>query len=341
MPKPRVALAIGDPAGIGPEVVLKTLAANAGGLVEHAIVVGDAEPLARHAKACGIAVEIGCDELRWPDGRCTRLVPCGAVTHSEWKFGQPSAGGGRACLAYATRAIAMARAGEVSAVLAAPHTETGVSLAKPGFNGYPSLVAELTETPPERVFLMLLCPEFRVLQVTLHLPLRAAIDRLSTSLVETAVEVGHATLLRFGIVRPKIAVCGLNPHAGENGLIGMEDQEIIAPTVARCRGRGIDASGPMAADAAFAARALYLAMYHDQGHIPVKVLYPFRSCAITVGIPVVFETVAHGSAYDIAGQNLADHNAFANALDVTLSQFVADSARPRQGDGARSLRPPR
>ena len=159
-------------------------------------------------------------------------------------------------------------------------------------------------------------------------------------------------MLRFGIVRPKIAVCGLNPHAGENGLIGTEDREIIAPAVIRCRGRGIDASGPIAADAAFAARAhdLYLAMYHDQGHIPVKVLYPFRSSAISVGIPVVFGTVAHGSAYDIAGQNLADHSAFANALDVILSQFVGGDARApwqdRQrgigGDqsGARSFRHP-
>lgn len=322
-----VALAIGDPAGIGPEVVLKTLAADAGP-AQRAVVVGDAEPLARHAQACGMNVKIDPHELQWPDGRRTRLVTCDAVGKGNWHFAQASAEGGRACLAYARRAVEMAQAGQVSAVLAAPHTEISVNLVKPGFNGYPSLVAELTGTPCERVFLMLLCREFRVLQVTLHVSLRNAINQLSTPLVEAAIEVGHATLTRFGISRPKIAVCGLNPHAGENGLFGSEDREIIAPAVARARARGVDVSGPSAADAIFAGRShdLYVAMYHDQGHIPVKVVAPFRSSAITVGTPVVFGTVAHGSAYDIAGQNRADHGAFANALDLLAGQFNRGSS---------------
>jgi 4-hydroxythreonine-4-phosphate dehydrogenase len=162
------------------------------------VVVGDPEPLARHATTCAIDVEVGPNELRWADGRRTRLVACDAIAGDEWKFGSVSLGAGRACLAYAKRAVEMAQAGQVSAVLAAPHTEISVNLAKPGFDGYPSLVAELTGTPRQRVFLMLLCPEFRVLQVTLHLSLRDAIDRLSTHLVEAAIEVGHATLARFG-----------------------------------------------------------------------------------------------------------------------------------------------
>jgi len=134
--------------------------------------------------------------------------------------------------------------------------------------------------------------------------------------------------MRFGMSRPKIAVCGLNPHAGENGLFGTEDRAIIAPAVARACARGMDVSGPIAADAVFAARAhdLYVAMYHDQGHIPVKVVAPFRSSAITVGTPIVFGTVAHGSAYDIAGQNRADHGAFANAFDLLASQFAGSSS---------------
>ena len=322
-----VALAIGDPAGIGPEVVLKTLAGNAGGS-QQAIVVGDVEPLTRHAAACGIDIQLTGNKLHWPDGRRTRFIPCNAVASEEWDFGRSTVGGGRACLAYTKRAVELAQAGEVSAVLAAPHTETSVNLVKPGFDGYPSLVAELTGTPRERVFLMLLCREFRVLQVTLHLSLRSAIDQLSISLVQTAIEVGHATLTRFGISHPKIGVCGLNPHAGEDGLFGMEDREIIAPAVANGRSRGMDVSGPFAADALFAARShdLYVAMYHDQGHIPVKVAAPLRSSAITVGTPIVFGTVAHGSAYDIAGQNRADPAAFANAFDLITSQFGGNSA---------------
>ncbi len=321
---PSVALTIGDPAGIGPEVVLKTLAADTGDAYRHALVVGDVKPLARHAAACGIDVDIVDDELRWPDGRRTRVVAAGALTDQDWDFGRASAAGGRACLAYATRAVAMAQAGEVAAVLAAPHTEVSVNLAKPGFDGYPGLVAELTGTPRNRVFLMLLCREFRVVQVTLHVALRAAVDQLTSELVQRAIDVGHATLVRFGMARPRIAVCGLNPHAGENGLFGTEDRDIIAPAVAQARARGLEVSGPAAADALFAARAhdLYVAMYHDQGHIPVKVVAPFRSSAITVGTPVVFGTVAHGSAYDIAGKNRANASAFATALTLLTGQFA-------------------
>jgi 4-hydroxythreonine-4-phosphate dehydrogenase len=325
MPDARIALSIGDPAGIGPEIVLKTLTANAEA-AQRAIVVGDREPLARHAAACGIDVEIGADELRWPNGCKTPLVACNAVGNGGWRFAEASTVVGRACLAYATRAIEMAKAGHVNAVLAAPHTEASVNLVKPGFNGYPTLVAELTQTIPQRVFLMLLSREFRVLQVTLHLSLRNAIEQISTELIDAAIEVGHTSLIRFGIEQPKIAVCGLNPHAGENGLFGTEDREIIAPAIANARTRGYNVSGPLAADAAFAARRhdLYLAMYHDQGHIPVKVVAPFRSSAITVGTPVVFGTVAHGSAYDIAGQNRADHRAFANALELLVDQFCGN-----------------
>src|SRR3954469_3157168 len=214
-----IALAIGDPSGIGPEVVLKCLTQSAE-RSKRAIVVGDLAALRRHATACGIAVDITRDELKWPDGRRTRFVDCNTESNDTWTFGQASAAGGRACLAYVTRAVELARAGEVAAVLAAPHNETSVNLVKAGFDGYPSLVADLTSTPRERVFLMLLCHELRVIQATLHLSLRDAIDRLSTPLVEAAIETGQATLERFGIVRPRIAVCGLNPHAGENGLFG-------------------------------------------------------------------------------------------------------------------------
>jgi len=317
-----VALAIGDPAGIGPEVVLKSLAQS----VERsrrAIVVGDAAALTRHATACGIAVDISRDELNWPDGRRTRFVDCNTESNVTWTFGEASAVGGQACLAYVTRAVELARVGEVAAVLAAPHNETSVNLVKPGFDGYPSLVADLTATPRARVFLMLLCRELRVIQVTLHLSLRDAIGLLSTPLVEAAIAAGQTTLERFGILRSRIAVCGLNPHAGEGGLFGTEDRDIIAPAVENARARGLDVSGPIAADAAFAARAhdLYVAMYHDQGHIPVKLLAPRMSSAITVGTPIVFGTVAHGSAYDIAGRNRADASAFANAFDLLAGQF--------------------
>jgi 4-hydroxythreonine-4-phosphate dehydrogenase len=326
-PRPCIALPIGDPAGIGPEIVLKTLLAGAPGA--EPVVVGDAEPLRRHAEACGIPLAIGEGRLA-VGGREYGFVACGALDPDAWSFGRVGAAAGAACRAYALRGIALAVAGAVDAVLAAPHTEASVNLAGNPFRGYPGLLAEATGTPEDRVFLMLLCPEYRVVNATLHLPLVEAARMLSRERVANAIEAAAAALRSLGIAAPRVGVCGLNPHAGENGLFGREEIDIIAPAVAAARGRGLAVTGPAPADALFADRAhdVYVAMYHDQGHIPVKVAAPRRSSAVSIGTPVVFGSVAHGSAHDIAGRNRADPTAFGIALELLATQFGGPTWTP-------------
>jgi 1,2-dihydroxy-3,5-cyclohexadiene-1,4-dicarboxylate dehydrogenase len=329
---PRIALPIGDPAGIGPEIVLKTLLAGAEGC--EPVVVGDAEPLLRHADSCGISLAIEGGRLR-VGGRDCAFLDCDALPPGSWSFGRVGAAAGAACRAYALRAIGLAIEDGVDAVLAAPHTEESVNLAGHPFRGYPGLVAEATGTPADRVFLMLLCPDYRVVNTTLHLPLIEAARSLSTGLVGNAIEAAAVALRTLGIGDPRIGVCGLNPHAGENGLFGREDLDVIAPAIKAARARGLRVEGPAPADALFGARAhdVYVAMYHDQGHIPVKVAAPLRSSAVSIGTPIVFGSVAHGSAHDIAGRNRADPAAFATALELLAGQFARDQIVKQEGGG--------
>lgn len=326
--KPTIALALGDPAGIGPEIVLRALADARVRAALEPIVVGDAEALARHAQACGLAAAVQDGRIVFDNAPAVRLIETGSLAPPAWRIGESSAVTGRACRDYALRAIELARAGEARAVIAAPHTEAAVNAAGYRFRGYPGLVAEATGTPEDRVFLMLLSPAYRVINVTLHEPVAAAVRRLSPPLIAAAIHAAHQALQALGIARPHIGVCGVNPHAGEGGLMGDEDAAIVAPAVAGARAEGLNVDGPWPADALFGARRhdAYLAMYHDQGHIPVKVAAPLAASAITIGTPVPFGSVAHGSALDIAGQGRADPGALINALLNVAG--ASDPARP-------------
>ena len=314
--KSRVAIAIGDPAGIGPEIVLRALAEPRVRQAIEPLVVGDAVALARHAEACAIPAHVDAARVRVGDTPPVPLIETGSLGSQWWRIGESTAVTGAACRAYALEAIARVRAGAARAAIAAPHTETSVNAAGYRFRGYPGLVAEATATPEDRVFLMLLSPAYRVVNVTLHVPVVEAIRRLTPELIAHAIRAAHASLEALGIARPRIGVCGVNPHAGEGGLMGDEDRALVAPAVAAARAEGIDADGPWPADTLFAGRAhdAYVAMYHDQGHIPVKVAAPRAASAITIGTPVPFGSVAHGSALDIAGRGRADPGALINAL---------------------------
>jgi 4-hydroxythreonine-4-phosphate dehydrogenase len=324
-PQPRIALALGDPAGIGPEIVLKALARADVHAACRPLVFGDDVALAVHAKAAGLALVINSGTLRVGDAPAAAYRRTGLLSGGMPPLAQPTPEAGRACVGYARAAMRAALDGACEAVVAAPHTETAVNAAGIAFRGYPDLLAEVTGTPPERVFLMLVSPDFRVVNTTLHEPLVSAIGRLTTDLIESAIGAAVDAMAKFGIDRPKIGVCGLNPHAGEGGLFGAEDGAIIAPAIERWRMRGADVSGPHPADALFAKRAhdAYVAMYHDQGHIPVKLASPNAGCAMSVGTPVLFSSVAHGSAYDIAGAGKADESALAAALLLIAEQFRA------------------
>ncbi|MCH8530956.1 MAG: 4-hydroxythreonine-4-phosphate dehydrogenase PdxA [Saccharospirillum sp.] len=312
----RIALTLGDPAGIGPEIVLKALCSSE--LPEHLslVVLGEHQVVVRQAQAMSLDVAIYDGVLALPEGRRIDWIEVPSLGDKDWQLGQVGAASGQACYDYAKAAIALVQAGKADAVIAAPHTEASVNQAGIHFRGYPQMVAEQTETPLDETFLMLLSPDFRIVNLTLHEPLADAVARIREPLIVNALMATLAALKRLGLEQGRIGVCGLNPHAGEGGLMGQEDEAIIRPAVAQAVAQGVLAEGPFPADALFADRQFdaYLAMYHDQGHIPFKVTAPRKGSAITIGTPVVFGSVAHGSALDIAGRNKASAAALIQAL---------------------------
>jgi 4-hydroxythreonine-4-phosphate dehydrogenase len=192
-----------------------------------------------------------------------------------------------------------------------PHNETAVNRAGIPFTGYPGLVARLTDAPEERVFMMLVGGGLRILHVTLHERLADALARITPELVEAAINASVNALARMGVHNPRIGVFGVNPHAGEGGLFGDDDARITAPAVARLRAQGLDVVGPAGADVMLGNRDCdaYIAMFHDQGHIPVKLLAGRHASALSIGSDILFSSVGHGSAFDIAGQGIADPEA--------------------------------
>jgi 4-hydroxythreonine-4-phosphate dehydrogenase len=230
--------------------------------------------------------------------------------------GQIDAAAGRATVAYVDAAIDLIRAKSVDAIVGCPHNETAVNSAGIPFSGYPSLIARLTGTPEERVFMMLVGGGLRILHATLHERIHHALARLTPELIEEAGTACAATLQRLGIANPRIGVFGINPHAGENGLFGDDDDRITAPAVAKLRQAGIAAEGPVGADIILGRKDIdgFVAIYHDQGHIPVKLLAGRNASALSVGAGVLFSSVGHGSAFDIAGRCEADHSAVMRTL---------------------------
>lgn len=311
----RIAIPLGDPHGIGPEIAIKAALDPALHAVARPILVGDREVIDAYA------ARLDCV------GTLVAAVRSGAVAfepvvslRAAPNPGVITADAGRATVAYARHAIAMVQRGAADAVVAAPHNETAVAKAGIPFSGYPSLLAEATGTDPAKVFLMLVSKRLRIVHVTLHVGLRAALDLITTPRVLDAARSADVVLKMLGIARPRIAACGINPHAGEGGLFGSEDDTIVRPAVESARRAGIDIEGPGGADVLMAEgkHDAYLAMFHDQGHIPIKLEGRGNSFALSIGTPVLFSSVAHGSAHDIAGTGKAD----AEPLKATVRQLA-------------------
>jgi len=323
MSLPRIAISTGDPAGIGPEVTLKAALDPRVNKICRPLLVGDRGALEAHAAACGLAPNLRsvarAADATWNDGALP-LVERRQFKPGELHIGAIAAPHGEAALDSAKTAIDAALAGEVDAVVAAPHTESSIKLAGIEFDGYPTFVARCTGVPPEDAFLMICFDhggtEMRIAHATLHASLRRAIKLITRDRVLHAIRSADSALRRMGIASPRIAVSGLNPHAGEGGLFGDEEQQIIGPAIADAKKNDVAAEGPFGADTMFLRKGYdaFVVMVHDQGHIMAKTHAFAGTAALTIGTPVLFSSVAHGSALDIAGKNRADPGAIISAI---------------------------
>jgi 4-hydroxythreonine-4-phosphate dehydrogenase len=337
--KPIIAITTGDAAGIGPEISIKAALDPAVRNACHPILVSDAKVIARHAKACGIkACGIAIDlravsairDADW-SGASLNVLDCAQPEAAVLPFGAANAASGRAALAFAGRAIKAALAGEVDAVVAAPQNETSIALAGITFDGHPSFVARETATGEDDVYLMLCFGDMKIVHATLHQSVRQAIDLITRQRIGRVIAAADRALRRLGASAPRIAVSGLNPHAGEGGLFGREEIEIIKPAIDAAVANGIAVSGPFGADAMFHMRGVdaFVVMLHDQGHIAAKLLAQNATAALTIGTPILFASVAHGSAHDIAGQGVANPAAMIDAV-LRLSKARQATATPER-----------
>ncbi|WP_329380085.1 4-hydroxythreonine-4-phosphate dehydrogenase PdxA [Streptomyces sp. NBC_01716] len=319
-PLPAIAITMGDGAGIGPEVVVGALADAAVYERCRPLVIGDARRLREAALVRGETVEVVAVEsvaqARFEPGRID-VIDLGLLPDGlEW--GKLSPAAGEAAYQYVRVAAELAVAHEVQAICTAPLNKEALHAAGHIYPGHTELLAALTGI--EEVSMMLSTPKVKVIHVTTHIGLIDAIARIDPGLVERTVRRGHRAMRSSGVEAPVIGVCGINPHAGENGLFGAgEEAEKIEPALEKLRADGIDARGPLPADTAFflAGRGDYdliVAMYHDQGHGPVKVLGIEAGVNITVGLPVIRTSVDHGTAFDIAGTGTAEVGSMIEAL---------------------------
>lgn len=301
----RIAIALGDPNGIGPEIAVKAAQRCADHRNIQPLLVGDGFVIEDVAHRLGLAAT-------------PAFLDAPSLERAAYKPGTLDPRAGRATVAYATAAVKLALEGKVDAVIGCPHSETAVNRAGIAFNGYPGLVADLTGTPRERAFLMLAAQGLRIAHATLHESVGAALARLTPELVIALADAVLATAQRLGIASPKLGLFGINPHAGEDGLFGDEDERVTRPAAAALRARGVAIDGPIGADLLLSQRRhdIYLAMFHDQGHIPIKLLSPLRASALTIGTPILFASVAHGCAFDIAGQDVADETGLVETIEL-------------------------
>lgn len=307
---------MGDPAGVGAEVIVKALAELPPETRERLLVVGDGTALARAAAVCGLGPDfaegLALEQVDIPGG----LAP----------FGEMAVAAGEASYRFVERATRLAMDGAAAGIVTAPINKAALNAAGHHYDGHTGMLAALTDTP--RSFMLLASERLNVIHVSTHVSLKGAIERATPERIAETIRAGHAHLKRLGLPAPRIAVAGINPHCGEGGLFGEEDDKSVRPGVAMARDEGIDAQGPIPADTVFhraynGAFDLVVAQYHDQGHIPIKLVAFDTAVNVTLGLPIDRTSVDHGTAFDIAGQGKANHVNMLSAIDYALR--LADS----------------
>ncbi|HEY1647138.1 MAG TPA: 4-hydroxythreonine-4-phosphate dehydrogenase PdxA [Terracidiphilus sp.] len=321
---PRIAISIGDPAGVGAEIALKALRDDELSAMARWLVVADSAALNAAARVVGVD----------PVGLPFTLAETGSLSADHvLAFGQLRGEYGAAAISYVRRAAEMCLSGEADAMVTAPLNKEAVTLSGRAFSGHTEYIAELARATESRM--LLVSEKLATVHVSTHVPLERACQLDQHRIVRT-IELGNEALTLMRRKPPRIAVCGLNPHAGEHGLFGSQDAAVIAPAIAEGRASGIDCSGPHSADTIFV-RALrgefdlIVAMYHDQGHIPMKLIDFEETVNVSLGMPIIRTSVDHGTAFDIAGRNLADATnmkaAMRLAVRMAAGKMAVDLAR--------------
>ncbi|MFK8251707.1 4-hydroxythreonine-4-phosphate dehydrogenase PdxA [Ancylobacter terrae] len=324
-----LALSLGEPAGIGPDVALMAWLRRREAKLPAFLICGDPGCLARRAALLGLDVPLrivapGEAEAVFADA--LPVMPAGPEATAP--AGQPDGTSAAAAKAAVDAALALARSGAAAALITNPIAKAVLYGAGFGFPGHTEYLAHLAADPAPRAVMLLWSPELAVVPATIHIPISEVPQRLTYDLlVDTGRITAHDLSTRFGVARPRLAFCGLNPHAGEGGAIGQEDEAVIRPAVAALRREGIDARGPIPADTMFhaAARATYdvaIGAYHDQVLGPVKALAFDRAVNVTLGLPFIRTSPDHGTAFDIAGTGRADPSSLIEAL--RLARRLAD-----------------
>ncbi|TVU91682.1 4-hydroxythreonine-4-phosphate dehydrogenase PdxA [Vreelandella titanicae] len=323
-----IVITMGDPAGIGPEIICRALSAMSAAERASAMVVGD--PAIYRRAAASIGAELAFVPLDQVESGhdCVAVGVVEVPKGVEIPDGQISAGAGDMAFRCVQKAVELVQAGRAQVIVTAPLNKAALHEAGHHYDGHTGMLASLTGAPSS--FMLLASETLSTLHVSTHVSLRDAIDRVTPERIIATVEAGHAHLVALGMQAPRIAVAGLNPHCGEGGIFGDEDSRCIAPAVERLREQGFDVSGPISADTVFYRASkgefdLVIAQYHDQGHIPVKLIAFDTTVNVSLGLPLQRTSVDHGTAFDIAWQGKADATNMGSA--ITYARRLARGAK--------------
>ena len=313
-PTQKIGLSLGDPNGIGPEIALKALSQLPANSLQFITVFGPKLVWDKTAQSLGLM------NL----AQQVQIKNIGSLSDTEFQPGLVSAAAGQSAVDSATAAIQACQAGQLQAVIACPHHETAIHQAGIAFSGYPSLVAKVCGLNEDEVFLLLVGGGLKIVHVTLHESVQTALHRLNSQLIQRAAIAGIKACVSLGVANPKVAMFGINPHASEGGLFGPEDLANTVPAVKSLQDAGYDVTGPQGGDVFLAQRQhdLYVAIFHDQGHIPVKLLAPHAASALSIGAQVLLSSVGHGSGMDIAGKNQADPQGLLRTIELISPSMI-------------------
>jgi 4-hydroxythreonine-4-phosphate dehydrogenase len=327
--RPIVGITMGDPVGVGPELICKALSYRDVYKAARPLVIGDVRILEGAKKTTRTSQMLATVNV--PHGGtfkpgCIDVFNVSNLNPMTIAWANPTKITGKAMINYILHAVDMALRDEISAMVTCPINKTALKMAGSKYPGHTELVAERTGT--KKYAMMMAGSKLRVVLVTIHIPLKHVPSSLTTEKILTTIEITDDALKeRFGIERPKIAVTGLNPHSGEGGMFGDEETQLIKPAIVRSRDMGIDVSGPYPPDTLFyhALNRAYdavVCMYHDQGLIPFKLIHFTDGVNTTLGLPIIRTSVDHGTAYDIAGQGIADPGSLVEAIKLAASQAI-------------------